>query len=106
MQGANKATTIIKKNNSINQQVIAFSNNQNIAVKGLTIDGNSANNTSGHGIRLSNVDGAVIEDVIIQNIDAYAIGLQDGSNRNININRFDIRNIDQDAIDIKEKDKC
>tara|TARA_X000001388_G_scaffold20718_2_gene13735 strand:- start:645 stop:2741 length:2097 start_codon:yes stop_codon:yes gene_type:complete len=106
LQGANKATTIIKKNNSINQQVIAFSNNQNIAVKGLTIDGNSANNTSGHGIRLSNVDGAVIEDVIIQNIDVYAIGLQDGSNRNININRFDLRNIDKDAIDIKEKDNA
>ena len=102
--GESKTLSIIKLINSSNNMTILCTTSTNITIKGLTVDANRANQTSGvHGIRLADTDGIVIEDVIIQNCKTYGIGIQAGTNKNLNFNRFIIKNTGADGIDFKDK---
>ena len=102
--GESKTLSIIKLINGSNNMTILCTTSTNITIKGLTVDGNKDNQTSGvHGIRLGGTDGIVIEDIIIQNCKSYGIGIQAGTNKNLNFNRFIIKNIGHDGIDFKDK---
>jgi hypothetical protein len=106
LQGAGRELTRIKVANSANVGPLAMLRANNITLRGLTLDGNSANQvtTGVHGIRCEDVDRLLLDDVGIVNTMGYGLGLQDGTNTKIRVQNFYIANTRLDGTDFKNKD--
>lgn len=72
-------------------------------ITGLTIDGNYAGNTNGHGVRIASTYRWTIRDFHIHGARMYGIGAQAGTLQYISILDGLIQNVGGDGIDIKNR---
>lgn len=102
--GIGRGVTILKVANSSNAHALQFTAN-NWRVADLTIDGNRANQTAGHGIRCAGTGGR-IDRVTIQDAHSYGIGVAQGDGQSVQGCVFtDVRTVNTgaDGIDFKNK---
>jgi hypothetical protein len=104
-QGAGREQTILKIGNNVGRGVISWAEATNCAIVGMTLDGNSDNNTltGRHGFRGRDINGLLLQNIGVINTMGYGIGLQDGDISNIRIDDFFIKNTNNDGIDMKNK---
>lgn len=104
-QGAGRDQTILKIGNNVGRGVISWAEAYDCAIVGMTLDGNSDNNTltGRHGFRGRDINGLLLQDIGVINTMGYGIGLQDGDVSNIRIDNFFIKNTNNDGIDMKNK---
>lgn len=101
VRGEGKGVTKFKQADGSNQAVIAANVVNNVRISDLTIDGNKANQTLGHGIRVGEINGLLIENVEIKNTKGYGIGLQEETIKNTYIHNVYIYDPGMDGIDYK-----
>jgi len=102
-RGVNRYQSVIKLADGVNTHACELINCENITLERLTIDQNrAANLTGGHGIRFGGTDGITLDKVIIKNCHTYGIGMQAGTNKNIDILNCVIQETGEDGIDIKD----
>ena len=94
-------STVLKKANSAIVHPIGIYDVLNTEIRDLAIIGDST--TGGHGIRGTDVNGLVIENVYLEQIN-YGIALQDGTNQNVKVNDTEIRDAQGDCFDLKNPD--
>jgi hypothetical protein len=100
--GESKYSTVIKLNAGQDNHLLGFNTSTDCVVQNITLDQNSVNNSAGHGLRLGGIDGFTVNNVIVQNCNAYGIGFQAGTNKNVFLSNIEISGIGLDAIDIKD----
>lgn len=104
--GDGVGATIIRLADSQNKSVVDFRGSavsllRNCSLRGVEVDGNRANQTAGHGVRLSWLADFTIEDFYIHDACHYGIGAQAGEISNVKICRGLIENTGGDGIDFK-----
>jgi hypothetical protein len=101
--GAGQRLTTLKVGNGSNRGPLALTDCVDCSVIGMTLDGNSTNNTATgrHGLRGEDLENVVFKDIGILNANGYGIGLQSGEFRNVLITDFLIDGAYQDGIDFK-----
>ncbi|MBY0020725.1 right-handed parallel beta-helix repeat-containing protein [Paenibacillus polymyxa] len=67
IQGSSVDATIIKLMNATNKTMLDASGSKNVTIRNLTVDGNSLNQTSGHGLWFHTASNFLIEDVKVIN---------------------------------------
>jgi len=94
-------STILKKANSAIVHPIGIYDVVNTEIRDLAIIGDST--TGGHGIRGTDVNGLVIDNVYLEQVN-YGIAFADGTNQNLYINNTEVRDIAGDCFDLKNPD--
>jgi hypothetical protein len=101
LRGRGRAT-VLKLLDGANCHIINMvSGSTNMVVRDMTLDGNRANQTAGHGIRGAGVTGLLIENVLIRQSQHYGIGLQRNGAKNVKISNVTIEDTGADGIDFK-----
>lgn len=112
LEGLGPAFTTLKLGDGVNSSVIDFESMVGGGISGIEIDGNRANNTSGHGIRGANsLTGFTIKDMYIHDTGSYGIGLQyntgQGSTyKDLLIKDVLIEDTGSDGFDVKNPDEA
>lgn len=104
IKGSGKNSTTIFLNDGINNHLLAINNSTGIEVSELTLDQNSAGNSSGHGFRTENISNLHVFNIKIKNTVAYGFGHQELKLEDAIIENILIENTGNDGIDIKNTD--
>lgn len=101
--GAGAGATILKLANGANTHLFDISGS-GWRIRDIEIDGNRANNTAGHGIRISGIDHH-IDRCIIHDTAGYGLGIAQGTGESFTGILSNVRtyNTGADGIDIKDK---
>lgn len=106
LQGAGRELTKIKVANSAQKGPIQLVRADDITIRGLTFDGNRANQvqTGTHGLRGEDVNRLLLDDVGFVSTMGYGVGFQAGTNTAIRMQNFYIADTRLDGTDFKNKD--
>lgn len=102
LEGEGRGVSILKVGNNLHYSAVDFENMVGGGISKLEINGNRANNNTGHGVRGGgNLTGWTCKDMYIHHSGGYGIGLQVGSFKDCLISDVIIEDTGQDGIDIK-----
>jgi hypothetical protein len=105
LEGEGTGRSIIIMGDELDAQMIGFAGCQNVAIKKLEVDGNSANQTDTRACIYTDgdVDRFLIQDVYVHNSSGYGIGLQYGKLTNVDLQNVLIEDTGSDGFDNKNE---
>ena len=99
--GLGRDKSIIKIAPNTNDHGISLSGGASVVFEKFTIDHDRDNQTGGHAIRMGGTNKTHFSELKILNADDYAIGVQGGTNLDMEWHGIHIENVGLDGIDIK-----